>query len=147
MKLPRWLVIAMLTTSVLSVLAAAGWWWVTWPERTLREFVQLVADTEFEEANRLMTPPTKWVIGPDDMIGPRPEAPDFLGGASSRKIWASRFQGLENSPVNSRKAVEVLVGRAAISFDYHTNDGQPRLAQVYALQGKVIDMRFGVRGW
>jgi len=38
MKLPRWLVIAMLTTSVLSVLAAAGWWWVTWPERTAREF-------------------------------------------------------------------------------------------------------------
>jgi len=37
MKLPRWLVIAMLTTSVLSVLAAAGCWWVTWPERTARE--------------------------------------------------------------------------------------------------------------
>jgi len=37
MKLPRWLVIAMLTTSVLSVLAAAGWWWVTWPARTVRE--------------------------------------------------------------------------------------------------------------
>jgi len=32
MKLPRWLVIAMLTTSVLLPLAAAGWWWVTWPE-------------------------------------------------------------------------------------------------------------------
>jgi len=39
MKLPRWLVIAMLTTSVLSMLAAAGWWWVTWPERTVNRFV------------------------------------------------------------------------------------------------------------
>ena len=46
MKLPRWLVIAMLTTSVLAVLVAAGWfgwWWVTWPERTAREFVQRLA--------------------------------------------------------------------------------------------------------
>jgi len=41
MKLPRWLVIAMLTTSVLLPIAAAGWWWVTWPERTAREFIEL----------------------------------------------------------------------------------------------------------
>ena len=39
MKLPRWLVIGMLTSSVLAVLAAAGCWWVTWPEwRAVREF-------------------------------------------------------------------------------------------------------------
>ena len=47
MKLPRWLKIGMWTTSVLAVLAAAGCWWVTWPERTAREFVErLVADKD-----------------------------------------------------------------------------------------------------
>ena len=55
MKLPRWLVIGMLTTSVLSVLAAAGWWWVTWPERTAREFVLLIVDQNWDEAIE-MTP-------------------------------------------------------------------------------------------
>ncbi len=44
MKLPRWLMITMLTSSVLAVLGAAGWWWVTWPERTAREFVELLRD-------------------------------------------------------------------------------------------------------
>jgi len=54
MKLPRWLVIAMLTTSVLAVLAAAGWCWVTWPERTAREFVELLATDKVEEARAMM---------------------------------------------------------------------------------------------
>ena len=43
MKLPRWLVIGMWTTSVLAVLAAAGWWWVTWPERTAFDWGESVA--------------------------------------------------------------------------------------------------------
>ena len=54
MKLPRWLMIGMLTTSVLSVLAAAGWWWVTWPERTAREFAALVVAGRWEQANSLV---------------------------------------------------------------------------------------------
>jgi hypothetical protein len=39
MKLPRWLLWTMLTCSVVSALAAAGWWWVTWPDRTVRRFL------------------------------------------------------------------------------------------------------------
>ena len=47
MKLPHWLMIGLWTSSVLAVLAAAGWWWVTWPERTAREFVgRLAADKD-----------------------------------------------------------------------------------------------------
>ena len=52
MKLPRWLLIGLWTAIVLGVLAAAGWWWVTWPERTAREFVELVADGKLEVARR-----------------------------------------------------------------------------------------------
>ena len=54
MKLPRWLVIAMLSSSVLAVLGAAGWWWVTWPERTAREFVDLMAKGRYEEAKEMV---------------------------------------------------------------------------------------------
>ena len=54
MKLPRWLVIGMWTTSVLSVLAAAGWWWVTWPERTAEQFVVLLESGEIDAANAMM---------------------------------------------------------------------------------------------
>jgi len=56
MKLPRWLVIAMLTTSVLSVLAAAGWCWVTWPERTAREFLDLMRENRRDDAKAMMVP-------------------------------------------------------------------------------------------
>jgi hypothetical protein len=34
MTLPCWLVVRLLSVSVLAVLAAAGWWWVTGRERT-----------------------------------------------------------------------------------------------------------------
>jgi hypothetical protein len=54
MKLPRWLVISMLTTSVLSVLGFGGWWWVTWPERTAREFLDLMARGDRTEAQKLL---------------------------------------------------------------------------------------------
>ena len=57
MKLPRWLVILMLSTSVLAVLVAAGWWWFTWPERTAREFVRALADGRYDDATRLMPDP------------------------------------------------------------------------------------------
>jgi hypothetical protein len=42
MKLPRWLLWSLLSISVVAALAAAGWWWVTWPERTAREFIELL---------------------------------------------------------------------------------------------------------
>ena len=59
MKLPRWLMIGMLTSSVLAVLAAAGLWWVTWPERTAREYIALMAEEKFD-ATRAMTTSETW---------------------------------------------------------------------------------------
>ena len=42
MKLPRWLVVVMITTSAISLLGAAVWSWVAWPDRTATEFLALL---------------------------------------------------------------------------------------------------------
>src|SRR5262245_18233886 len=39
MRLPRWLVVSLLSASVFVVLGAGAWWWVTWPERTINRFL------------------------------------------------------------------------------------------------------------
>ena len=54
MKLPRWLLICLWTSIGLAVLVAAGWWWVTWPERTAREYVGLMASGQQQEAERMI---------------------------------------------------------------------------------------------
>ena len=56
MKLPRWLLIGLWTSIVLAVLASAGWWWVTWPERTAREYVDLLYEHRIADANRMLVP-------------------------------------------------------------------------------------------
>lgn len=56
MKLPRWLVVSLLTLSVFALSSAGAWWWVTWPVRTAREFVTLVENLEWELANDMVTP-------------------------------------------------------------------------------------------
>ena len=57
MKLPRWLLIGLWISSVLAVLAGAGWfgwWWVTWPERTAREFLSVWSSRGGEEAKKMV---------------------------------------------------------------------------------------------
>src|SRR5262245_36909464 len=46
MKLPRWIVVSLLTVSALSLPGAAGWWWVTWPEKTIRAYVHAMGNDE-----------------------------------------------------------------------------------------------------
>ena len=74
MKLPRWLVIGMLTSSVLAVLAAAGWWWVTWPERTAREFVERLTTVGDEASWKEMLIPE--VVG-ESVFGWFPDSVKF----------------------------------------------------------------------
>jgi hypothetical protein len=40
MRLPRCLVVILLTASGLALPGAGAWWWVTWPERTAREWFE-----------------------------------------------------------------------------------------------------------
>jgi hypothetical protein len=53
MKFPRWLVVALLSTSLLAVMGYGGWWWVTWPDRTSSQFCELVAERRFADAARV----------------------------------------------------------------------------------------------
>src|SRR5262245_30600333 len=59
---PRWLVIGMLTSSVLAVFAAAGCWWVSWPERTAREFLERLSHVTAQEPSTQKAEP--WMEGP-----------------------------------------------------------------------------------
>ena len=96
MKLPRWLLIGLWTSIVLAVIGAAGWWWVTWPERTLNEFrvaaeagrdndwkglsgPEFVAElVAFLERNARWEPSAPWHVGDTKPI-PRSQT-DFLIG-------------------------------------------------------------------
>jgi hypothetical protein len=48
-RLPRWLVVSLLSASVLAMLGAGVWWWVTWPERTAAAVPNLVSENRWDE--------------------------------------------------------------------------------------------------
>ena len=98
MKLPRWLVIGMLTSSLLSVLAAAGWWWVTWPERTAREFVALLAERRFNEALTYVN-------------GSPGEGAEFCIYQFSDEAWDVSKIALQHRPV-----LDVICGRQTVDI-------------------------------
>jgi len=52
MKLPRWSVVLLLGLTAVAVVAAVALFWITWPEKTAREFIALIGTGRFEEANR-----------------------------------------------------------------------------------------------
>jgi hypothetical protein len=56
-RLSRWLVVSLLSISVLAVLGAGAWWWVTWPERTAKEFVDLVCADRLDDARNMLQAP------------------------------------------------------------------------------------------
>jgi hypothetical protein len=78
MKLPRWLVVGLLAASVLAVLGGGAWWWVTWPDRTVRELFQYVAEGRLNEGTSLLGAP------PDDR---RLLADFILRKATNRKLY------------------------------------------------------------
>lgn len=53
MKLPRWLVVSLLSLSGLGVFGAGAWWWVTWPKRTMDHFVEAVETNDLNAWRRL----------------------------------------------------------------------------------------------
>src|SRR3989442_1791458 len=89
MKLPRWLIVAMFASSALLILTAAAWWWVTWPERTAREYVELMAAGKRDEADRLIRPqpvPPLWWFDLD-ISGQPPNWNPVEIYPESRALW------------------------------------------------------------
>src|SRR5262245_50843336 len=66
MKLPRWLSVSLIAATSLSILGLGSWWWYTWPTRTIQEFTTLIEQGRFDEANRMLMPPGRWVIETSD---------------------------------------------------------------------------------
>lgn len=87
MKLPRWLLISMWSVSVLSVLSAAVWWWITWPERTAREFFELLRAEKIDKAERMMGLP---MIDGTEMIGNWIEVSDNDWKDESKRFTITR---------------------------------------------------------
>ncbi len=125
MKLPRWLVIAMLTTSVLLPLAAAGWWWVTWPERTAREFYELMRDGRFIEAAELIEPPPS---GGDI---------DFVKDSAPESEWQSVMRTAQLELSESRYLSEYLMGRQRFRVTF-TRRGRDEFDVFIVQRGKVV---------
>ena len=67
MKLPKWLVATLIAVSVLAPAIIIGWWWITWPDRTLREFIELVDQGKLDQADDLMAFEPGWRITPQAM--------------------------------------------------------------------------------
>jgi hypothetical protein len=60
MKLPRWLLVTLLTVSALATLAAGASRWVTWPERTLARYIDLRSTGKLADARRMVGSDGLW---------------------------------------------------------------------------------------
>src|SRR5262245_8610076 len=101
MRLPRCLVVSLLTVSILAVLGAGAWWWDTWPERTAKQFVELIATNRGWDASKMMTDPNppldKDFIVVDapqgwQQIEPQPRSlMDMMSGTAQYRIPTSSY--------------------------------------------------------
>ena len=144
MKLPRWLVLAMLAASVLAPTTAAGWWWVTWPTRTIREFTELLEQGRFEEANHFLKPPSRLRIEAmetrDIVVVEGGQRMTFrmqpvLFSPESWQSWCT----LENLEIESRSVGQFIQGHQQFSF--HRMFTTPVFIGGYAERG-AIQLRY-----
>jgi hypothetical protein len=117
MKLPRWLVIGLLGSSVLAVLVAPCWLWAKCPERTAREFVALMAEAKLDEAK--------------NMIGVGPEGvPHVVADDNTRWAWdQSTLQ------IDARSMSDILDARQHFRL--------PRAHHAFTVhRGKIVEQEF-----
>ena len=136
MKLPRWLVVSMLGVSVLAVVAAAGWWWITWPQRTIREFSESIVRGKFEQTNPMLVGAT-WEVGTD---GGSPTLEVVYKDGSGRygaKMSLERWQSFFREPplkLHARTPADMFRGRQFFHTDFHP----PETVMLFAAErGKI----------
>jgi hypothetical protein len=122
MRLPRWLIVSLLSASVLAVLLAAGWWWVTWPQRTAREVIESAATNDKNTYNNLLSP----------QLADLDTLADKAGFADTFDVLRSRTTSVEFYP---RTWMDLFMGR--LSFRWKLND---IFCYVKIERGHVVDM-------
>jgi hypothetical protein len=68
MRMPRWLVLTLLSANVLVVLGAGVFWWVTWPDQTARQFVDVVLAGDRDTAVEMLAAAARTIIPHADEI-------------------------------------------------------------------------------
>jgi hypothetical protein len=119
MKLPRWLVVSLLSASVLALLGLTGFWWMTRPKRIAFQYLELERHGKVEAAEqllghhyrrmyvqrwepegwqqiRLKALPRKWV---DILLGRQ-----TFRMVSLELSWTDRFYPDPNNPVKAYNA-------------------------------------------
>ena len=131
MKLPRWLLIGMLTASVLAVLAAAGWWWVTWPERTARDLVELMGQARYEAASRMIK------------VNPEHPMPFLRGHPDLQQAWNQANLSMDSSSwldlVSGRRRFRIPRDGPLIVLERNTT--RVEILQSFTVErGKVVQV-------
>jgi len=154
MKLPRWLVVVMLSASTISVLGSAAWWWVVWPDRTAAEFAALLKAGQGEAALGMIREPRDLLRAEFEKARFVPEegAPeheprsvaDVLRGkqrfkiAISSWIFEAQFGKVTASPPLNSAPLQFLISAAQLQTVQFSPDGQT-LANSYAGLTVVTD--------
>lgn len=136
MKLPQWLVICMLVVSTAVPCAAIAWWWVSWPEQTIRQFLALVEaekDTEAMEMMDIRSPAFLTEIGYNFRLS------DGTLGFLPRN-WSFWFQG-STTELHSPELSDLICGRRRIL--------PPKAAYEFIAERGKITLRPGgpTMGW
>jgi hypothetical protein len=122
------------TLLLLPIIFAVGWWWVTWPERTARRFVDLLAAGNIKAAQAMsdFSEEGLWILAEIDRV--QFKSPELHPGNWREYIASRRTFRI---PLSTGSVVEGYAARRnRIRLD--PGDGQT-LVRVYAV--KYVDAR------
>jgi hypothetical protein len=111
----------MITTELLAVLSIAAWWWVTWPERTARRFVEFMAANRFDDATALVKERT--------LV--------FLRSEKMRPSWNQT-----NLDMGTRNSLELMSGQQRFSLPFERMNEGGTLSVVHTFtvrRGSILD--------
>jgi hypothetical protein len=126
MHLPRWLIVTLLSASVLAVLGYGVWWWSTWPERTLNQFLALGRAGNWTALSQIC------ICNGDPFAALDIQDVDEELDVETREFYRDlRIVGSSASPL------DVMMARRQFRLKYAEND---QAFSVYAERGRV-DLR------
>lgn len=111
MKLPKWLVAGLLVLSFGTPLVGLAWWWLNWPDWTMKQFVDHVTAGRLEHAYRMIEPQMPLPFD-DDSADPA-DRKEFAEGILTASVDFERR--LNDQP---RSSEDYILGRRRFGF-YH----------------------------